>query len=62
MTLLAGLDLTDIGFTVADGIKMAVSSIADVFYALDLLEIYIPYALLTAFTTAFVVRLVSRFI
>ena len=56
------MDLSDIGFTVVDGIKMAVSSIADIFYAVDLLEVYLPYALLTAFTTAFVIRLVSRFI
>ena len=62
INVLASLDLSDIGFTVADGIKMAVSSIADMFYAIDLLEVYIPVALLTAFFSAFVIRLVSRFI
>ncbi len=62
INVLASLDLSDIGFTVADGIKMAISSIADMFYAIDLLEVYIPAALLTAFFSAFVIRLVSRFI
>lgn len=62
INILASLDLSDIGFTVADAIKMAVSSIADMFYAIDLLEVYIPVAILTAFFSAFVIRLVARFI